>query len=363
MARRNDGAGAKAAEQATAAASEAGRVLQASKPEPTPTVEQPQAKPKAAEKPVEPGKIEKLLSQRTHVRAMEEIAEKRGMNPKEEPTETIEAKPAKEEPALEQIAKEPEAQVPPKEEPKDEPKVVRVKVDGEEFDVPQTDIDDAGGVGPYRMNRAAENRLKKATEVLARAHQTIQTRQEPQKPQPTDEQFVAEQMDIIRFGTKEEGAKAWLSIMARTQKQPIDANAMQTQIEERMRNQTAVSKFKEEFADIAKNPDLWKFAQTLDIERRNELAKANAPAGSIDWMHEYRTIGNKIRSAFGRSSQPASTAATGDPSQSKEAKKASITTLPTASARAALPEEKVLTSEEQRQEAIAEARKRRGQSG
>ena len=83
MGRRTD----KAAERAVSEASEAARVLaershqaKAEKVEPSP---EPSPEPK--ERSVDPSRVEKLLGNRPHVQAMEEIIEKRGLNKEEEP--------------------------------------------------------------------------------------------------------------------------------------------------------------------------------------------------------------------------------------------------------------------------------------
>lgn len=374
MSRRNSGA----AENAALQASEAARVLQQRSQEARVEKTEPEPAPeKVSRNEDAPGldseKIEKLRKNSPRVAAMEEIARKRDPQPEPEP-ETAPAKaeekpkddpkPAAEAPAPEAAPAAPEA-----------PKTVRVKVDGEEFDAPADEVEAAGGVKSYQIHKAAENRLKKAQEVLAEAQksrvdigQLVQAIRQPQpeKPKESDEQFIASKMDVIRFGSPEEAAKAQVEIIQRLSK-PVDQNAIVAQATNQWKHDQAVAAFDREFQDISTNPIRLKAAVALR-EERLQRHKIENPNQTIDWDRFYRTIGNEVRSAFGGQSQAASApaATTGTPSQpsEKEARKASIVNLPAAAARAELPaEEKALSPEEERRQAIAEMKKRRGQAG
>jgi len=296
---------------------------------------------------------------------MDEIIAKR--EPKEPETEkTVET------PVVEAKV-EPEAKVDA--EPKVEaeaaveaPKTVRVKVDGEEFDAPAADVEEAGGVKSYQIQRASENRLAKANAALeesrksqAQIAELLQKQAKAnEKPEPTDDQYIQERIDKIRFGTPEESAVALREIIARGQ-QKIDPQAITSQITSQIAHDSAVKQFDNEFADLAKNPIL---LSAVIAQRNSKLAQNKGQP--IDWSTFYRTIGNEVRSAFGRQSQPATettkTTSTTSSSSDKEARKASIVNLPTAAARAELPkEEKELTPEEERKAWIADAKKARGQ--
>ena len=291
--------------------------------------------------------------------AMEEIA-KRSLPEPKEPVEEVEVKPKAEEPKIE-TAEEPkiEAKIEAKiEEPKVEPpKMVKVKVDGEEFEVSQAEVDEAGGVSAYQKGKAADNRLKKANEAIAETRkmqaaiaQWAQS-QVPQKPQETDDQFMASKIDVIRFGTPEESAAALKEVMSRNR---IDPNAVVQQATSVMQQNMALANFKKEFQDVVSNQILLRAAVSLEQERR---AKAGP---DTDWDTFYRQIGNEVRSVIGRPSQPA-VVATQDPGttsqDSKEARKASIVNLPTAAARAALPTEE---KPETREDILNKMRKTRG---
>ena len=352
---------------AAQAASEAARTLQARGQEKK--VEAPQA-PKV-EVQADPGAMAKALKNRPSSQAMDEILAKRGLDKDEleepkveqkEETKAEEPKVEKTEPVVEEVKAE-VVEATTEETKVEAPKTVKVKVDGEEFDVEQSEIDEAGGVGPYRIMKAMENRLKKASELVAEAQkQKAQAPKEPEKPSVSRQQFIAERMDKIRFGTPEEAAQAQLEIMEYGKEKQLDPSAISNMVKEQIKNENAVAKFRTNFPDIANNPILWDAAASL--ERRKSVAweKSGRP---VDWDAEYSKIGNEIRSAFGRQSQPTTQTVTASTpsSPSKEEKKAgAVVTLPTAGARAALPkEDKEPTPDEERKSWFAETKKARGQ--
>ena len=294
----------------------------------------------------------------------ERVEEPKAEEPKaEEPK--VEPKPeAKPEEKPEPVAKvEPEAPKVEPEAPKVEeaPKSVRVKVDGEEFEVPQSDIDEAGGLVAYRLNRAAENRLRKINDILSKSHQAAPAT--PPQPQITDDAFIASKIDIIRFGTPEESAAALREVMQR-QNPKQDNSLVINQAVTQIKRDTAIAKFKAEFSEIVSTPLLMKLAGTLENEtlaQLNPQALANPQfVSQFDWDDFYRRIGNQVRGAVGRQSQPAQppqTNGTPSPSPDKEARKASIVNLPTAAARAAIPEE---AKPETRADILNDMRKARG---
>ena len=376
MARRTD----RAAERAAQEASEAARTLAArgqevrqertEKVEPSP---EPQPERKAEKlTPSEPGRIEKLLENRTHTQAMEAILEKRGINKEEDdvPAETEKTPEPVQAAPVEEKHSSPEPEVVAPSQP-EAPKTARVKVDGEEFDVPQEEIDEAGGVKAYQLQRAQENRLRKANEAVAESKkltaqlvELLQKHQQPAAPQKTDVDFIAEKMDVVRFGTPAEAAAALLEIQQRSAK-PLDANSIINQAVAMVDRRQAAAEFAKEFPEIVSNQLLVRLAVSLE---NDEITKAKNENKAIDWRNLYRTIGNQVRSVVPqRPSQPATapqqTAGTPSPAPSeKEARKASITVLPTASARAEPAKvEKELTPEEERKAWIAEQRKARGQ--
>jgi len=376
---------AQEAAKAAATASEAGRTLQARQQVAKAETSQPEAQsvdPKTGENE-RPDDWKPEPRNEPRRMAMEELeakdAARRGLAepaPKQEiaenpPPPTPEsmlqggkftappAEPEKEDSAAEQ---------PPEDKPAEPVKIetVRVKVDGEEFDAPKEDVEAAGGVRAYQIEKAGENRLKKSNEVLAEAKRIqaeiarMQEAARPKEPQLTNDQFMASKMDAVRFGNQEESAAALREILQRTNPQ-INQQDIIEHATIRIRHDNAADAFRKEFQDVTSNVLLNKLASTLYQERLQEMHKAQVPVGSIDWTKVFSTIGNEVRTLVGRPSQPAQTpAAKTDDTTSqpdKEARKASIVNLPTAGQRAELPKD---SKPETREDILNWARKSRG---
>ena len=249
--------------------------------------------------------------------------------------------------------------------------MVTVKVDGEEFQVSKADIDDAGGVRAYQTMRAADNRLKKANETLAATRQTqaqlaefaraALTPKAPEQPKKSK----AELIQAIRFGSEDEADAALEEITSRGRGQQVDQNQLIAMTVTETNKNSAVSQFQREFSDIAGNAIILQAAVALDKQRISAAVQNGTYGPQFDFADHYRKIGNEVRSAFGRPSQPAPALAAptaGHPSPSsanKEERKASIVNLPTAQARAELPAE---AKPDTREETLNSYRKSRGQS-
>src|SRR6185295_2067396 len=137
-------------------------------------------------------------------------------------------------------------------------------------------------------------------------------------------------------------------------------NALVTQATVSIKRDNAMEQFKKEFQDVAANPLLSQLVENLERQRLTPYVTNGKPnwggLAQLDWGNFYRTIGNEVRSVVGpRPSQPAAGAATPaaategtpSPASEKEARKSSIVTLPTASARAELPKESKPESREE----------------
>lgn len=352
MSRRNRDAAA------AAAASEAGRVLQQQR-ESAPEPEQTPVKVERGERP--PTRNE------PRNRAMEEIyeADRQRKGVQDEP-EAPKEEPKAEEPAHEVTAEAPApvAAEAVAEVPAAVPETVRVKVDGEEWDAPKSEVDEAGGLVAFQKVKAAERRLEKAKEAAAEANKaqaailewakSIAQQQPQAQPQAarTPADLLKEKIDVIRWGTPEESAAALQEVLAQ-QNRPVDPQQLVGHALTAFKQNMAVDRFKTEFSDVVANPLLLKLATQLQNERLAEL-KGNIP----DWDNFYRSIGNEIRSVVGRQNQPPAASTQGNTSlATKEEKKSSIVSLPTASARAELPKEE---KPETREEILNRMKKARG---
>lgn len=344
--------------EAEQAASEAGRVLQSQRqfgdkaePATEPKAEEPPAKAPTPEKNPRTIALEEIANAR-RPESVEEPEKKE--EPKEEPKAEVTAPPV--DAAPEKQEQQPEAQA-------TAPVVSRQKVDGVEYEVSQAEIDEAGGERAWRINKAAQNRLEEAKLALAESRKTqaalaeiVQKTVAPPQPTLTDDQFIASKVDTIRFGTPEESAAALKEVLQRAAR-PVDQGQITAHVMNEMQKTQAVEKFKAEFQDVVANPIVLRLAVALEQDRLPQLQKTQGP---VDWHTFYRQIGNEVRTALGKASQPAPAAvdAVGTPSQTeKEARKASITNLPTASTRATVKED---PKPETREDILNDMRKRRG---
>jgi hypothetical protein len=366
MARRSAGA----AESAAAAATEAAQASQARQSEGVSELQETSRSLPKNEAPADAPPLRRGNPNRENVLA--DIRRSRG--------ETVETpEPAKvEKPEAPQVAKEEPTETVATETPvevnAETPALVKVKVDGEEFEVPQADVDEAGGVTAFQKQRAADNRLKKAQEALSEAKareaailalaQRQQAPAAPQAHQVSATEFIQQKMDSIRFGTPEEGAAAMQEILSQNR---VDPNAVTAQAISAMMHHTAVNQFDRDYADVMKlplGPDLVVALRTKRIQEAQAQGRQIA-----DWNEFYSTIGKEVRNALGKSSQlpgitqnAATTAAspTGNPStvSDKVSKKETIVNPQTAAARAVLPTED--TKPETRAEQLSRMRKARG---
>lgn len=233
------------------------------------------------------------------------------------------------------------------------PQTVRVKVDGEEFDAPVEDVEQAGGVRAYQTLKATENRLRAANEALAELKKAREEVKQP-KTEQSDQDFFKSKIDIIRFGTPEEAYTAWNELEARKAKPAIDEQQLIEKMADRQRHDEAVKAFDKEFTDIGAS----QLHLKLVVALREERLKKGHPG---DWNQFYRGIGNEVRAVMPKQHQSGATPQVADstsPASEKEARKASVVvSLPQAGARASVPEE---PKPETREDMLNQMRKKRG---
>jgi hypothetical protein len=354
MGRRSNAAIA-AAEQA----SEAARVLQARGQQGKAEV-QTESEPEA--KKESPDFLKSIpRGNQDQIRIREQIRENRGEPKDEAPKEPEKPaeKPAEADaPKVEEAAPDAPKALETAPEAPPAPKMVKAKVDGEEFEVSETEVEEYGGLKAFQMTKAAERRFKEAKEQTKQMQELMAQmvkQQTPAQPTQTEDQFIQSKVDTIRFGTPEESAAALKEVLSR---QRIDPNQIIEQATEKMRHDQAVAEFDKDFPDIATNQILLKTALVL----RNEGVQLARQKGErVNWVEFYRGIGNQIRGALPRQHQPVTSApaeGTTSPQADKEARKASISEPPkAAAARAEAPAE---PKEETREESLRRMKKARG---
>ena len=395
MSRRTENAATQAAEEASAAArvlQERSQEAQAEKREtlhlPKKAEAEQKAEAKAKPEVIDNDRVRQIPRGNIHRdEMMEEIREKRGENKPNETTEAVENKGEVAKDAATQQEKTVDTaaeatastEVAAAETTVETPimvEMVKVKVDGEESQVPKAAVDAEGGIVAYQINRASERRLKQTNEALAETRRTQAAlaewakQQKPAEPQITDDQFIATKIDAIRFGSSEESSAALREVIARANPRQ-DSNAIVMQATVNMQHNLAQAKYRSDYQDVFANPVLKIAAEAMERQELSKYVGQHGPdwqkLSQLDWTTFYGTIGTQVRNAAGpRPHQPAQSGAAasgGNTSQlsEKEARKASIVEPPkAAAARAASKEEPTLTPEEARQSSLREMRKSRG---
>jgi hypothetical protein len=371
MSRRTDKMASEAAAEANQAAvepvsepinpaSEAGRVLRAQRDKP---VEKPE--------PVTP-RHEQNPRNKIYAELVESRKESSDLS-QSDTDKPEEIKP--EAPAPDAVAPaSPPVDPPPSTEPVAAAPTVKVKVDGEEFEVPQSEVDEAGGVQSYRMVKAMENRLKKATDTATEARKTQEQTmqllqslfQQQRQPQVTPQQAAARKAELVEqmvYGDTQQKLAAYEELSKLNSGQQFDPQQFKQSLKVELAIQSSADKFKSEFADLISNPDILALATIKERQMLDKYNMSNLPA-SFDT--EYRKIGNELRALVSRPSQPtqvlAETPQPAIPATDKEARKSSnIVSLPQASARATPKEKEELTPDQARNKALRDMRRARGQ--
>lgn len=160
---------------------------------------------------------------------VEEVVEINEETGEETVIETTEVKTDEPEIVNEEVPEEPSSFTPPA--PDDR---VSVKILGKHYDVPQQDIDDAGGLEAYQKNRAATIRLQRAAILEQRVTQRVSATVSPPQPEEqeadpsTDGQseadisvdaLQAEMMDVVIDGN-EDDIKRWIEQRLTKAQQP-----------------------------------------------------------------------------------------------------------------------------------------------
>jgi hypothetical protein len=363
--------------QSSEAASEAGRVLRAQRDKSDeapvePKVEAPKPESRSGPNPQSRKEDELVELHRERVREQEAELAKKAEEPKAEVVETPETVAA----APDTL---PVTELPPSVSPVAAAPTVKVKVFGEEFDVPQAEVDEAGGLAVYQKQRAADVQFKKANEVMEQARrereqlmqfyaQHFQTQPRPQQNAQQIALRKAELLDQMLYsGTTQERLAAYEEMNKLNAQPTVDADQIRQRTLLEFDIKVAANQFKTEFADVLANPDLMQLARFKEQQMMNGLR--DVPS---DWNVHYRKIGNELRALVSRPTQPAAggavttteqtsqqqAAPTSAPTSAKEARKSSnVVSLPQAAARAPAPAEQ---KPKTREDILNEERRARG---
>lgn len=206
----------------------------------------------------------------------------------------------------------------------DESATVSVVILGNEYAVPQQDIDDAGGLAAYQKNRSATIKLQRAATLEQRAHQALKELEQRGSQQTEDpstdgldeadiEGLKEKLLDAVLNGTEEDVNEA-ISDIAKSRPEPTKppstkpavnrpepSKEIKTETQEELRQQfeadmrDANDMMRSEFKDIMDDPD------ALELARRNFNALAANPANEGRTQKEMaREAALKVRKFWSR---------------------------------------------------------------
>jgi hypothetical protein len=250
--------------------------------------------------------------------------------------------------AEEAAVAQPETTVPSGEAPEPEPEtprgpeMVKVKVEGNEYEVPKEQVDAEGGLEFYQKRAAANLIFQRAKQREDEANRILaEARQPKQPPQSTEPQNpVAQLIETIRFETDPtKAAEAVKQLVAQT---TLTQQQVMGLVHQQLEADRSIGKFKSDFPEIAKDPLLYKMA--VDLENHARQSGNTEPNESL-----HQKIGKFLSDKYIKPS--------GD-MQEKKDKKATVINIPQAKAKAQAPEP---PKEKTVQEIIADERRSRKQ--
>lgn len=226
----------------------------------------------------------------------------------------------------------------------DKVETVKIKVDGEEREVPRDKIYDAG-IRALQKESSADKRLEEATRLLREIEQKyVKTdKQEESPPQEWDDATIAY---ALEHGNEEQKAYAVGQLRKRDTTTPDDMIATATQrVLDTVDFRESSQWFMTEYKDVAGDPYLLQLAAMAENKAREQGDKR--PRKEL-----YKHIGDELRKWKGGISAPESM-------EKKKEQKSKIVNLPSASVKKKAPEEKKPPSTA---DIIENMRKARGQA-
>ena len=227
----------------------------------------------------------------------------------EEPAETVETEEVEETPeeTQEETAEETETAEPAEE-------LVTLKIDGQEQKVPRSKVEEYG-IRAMQKELAADRKLEEATRLLNEAKAKFaQPSQDVVQQQPSND--AAELAKALQYGTEDDAVQAIKALQGRNMATP-DQIAMM--VDERVKFQNAVEWFQSEYSEINQDPYLQQIAVNAEAQKR-------AQGDQRPFKELYKEIGDEIMAWRAKIAPPKALA-------DKQARKASVQTIPSASVR------------------------------
>lgn len=205
----------------------------------------------------------------------------------------------------------------------DKPETVKIKVDGEEREVPKDKIYDAG-IRAMQKESSADKRLEEATRLLREIEQKYAQPQQKADPSPEwDDETVAY---ALEHGSEEQKAYAIKQIRGREQATPEQIAEITTKrVLDTVDFKDSSEWFLKEYSDVAGDPYLLQLAAIAEDKARS--------GGDTRTRKElYKTIGEDLRKWKGGMTASKTL-------DDKREQKSNIVNLPSASMKKKAPEE------------------------
>jgi hypothetical protein len=232
--------------------------------------------------------------------------------------------------------------------PTPEVKKYKLKVNGKEIELSEEEV-----LARASKVESADEYLRSAKKQAAPAPEiyTGPTPEELQRHQDEEDKALARALQV---GTEEEALAAVRKIREQASARPsFTKDDVFRTIDERLTFKDAITAFRTEYSDIAKDPLLWKLA----TERDMELLRDGDPRS---YAERFTDIGNELRS-WVKSMQPVEPPAPPPNLEpSKDEKKATMPRVPTPASRKAAAPAPEDDKEESTAEVIANIAKARG---
>jgi hypothetical protein len=285
--------------------------------------------------------------------------------------QSVQAERVKEMTAAGQEAPEPftegkEAEKPAEEQPAgEETPVEKVKlvIDGEEREVPLSEVVDAGK-RTLQKQEAADKRLEEATKLLREAKEVRETppakpdasKDSAPKPDAEKAAKVAKLTQAIRYGADDEAANAALELLelGATKGPNLDdaMSAMEARLDAKQTSQKIFDQFKTDFPQITGNQRLLNFAGQIVDE------KVQAKGGTYTDYSTYQAAAKEVMDLFGV--KPEEKKPVADLSE-KEAKKKEASSSGVKPAQGRSPAGEVAEPDKSASDIVMDMKRRRGQ--
>jgi acylphosphatase len=172
------------------------------------------------------------------------------------------------------------------------PQLVKAKVDDVEYDVPQEEIEKAGSVAIWQMEKAVQNRLKELNEIIKVAKTQTQPAPAPQPQQNHDAELDAE-VETLRYGDPEQARR----ILKELKAAKVPQDQIVREAVQHIKWENAVEQFAKEHEELLKDPDV----RIVAVARENQLRQyMDQTKQWPDFARFYKDLGTHITTKFGK---------------------------------------------------------------